>query len=88
MNNGEEVGPFPSHRIEVSDKVISSPAQSFYFMCGGALSSSLKVLERRGFIHGCKVARGAPVISHLLFADDSYLFFKASPDKNILHCYI
>ena len=29
-------------------------------------------------IHGVKIDRGAPSVSHLLFTDDSYLFFKAT----------
>jgi len=31
----------------------------------------------RGDIHGVRIARGAPPVSHLFFADDSLLFFKA-----------
>lgn len=31
-----------------------------------------------GDIHGCKIAIGAPVITHLFFADDCYLFFRAT----------
>ncbi|XP_019160491.1 PREDICTED: uncharacterized protein LOC109157065 [Ipomoea nil] len=34
--------------------------------------------QAQGFIHGYRVARGAPTISHLLFADDSLLFFKVN----------
>ena len=34
--------------------------------------------EARGALHGCLVCRNAPSISHLFFADDSYLFFKSS----------
>lgn len=33
--------------------------------------------EADGSLIGIKVARQAPMISHLLFADDSLLFFKA-----------
>ena len=34
--------------------------------------------EARGALHGYSVCRNAPSISHLFFADDSYLFFKIS----------
>ncbi|XP_019167878.1 PREDICTED: uncharacterized protein LOC109163584 [Ipomoea nil] len=34
--------------------------------------------QAKGLIHGCRVARGARPISHLFFADDSLLFFKAN----------
>ena len=29
-------------------------------------------------IHGIRICRGAPILSHLFFADDSFLFAKAS----------
>lgn len=35
-------------------------------------------------MHGCTIARGAPVISHFLFPDDCYFFFKAA---GINECY-
>lgn len=34
--------------------------------------------EAVGLIHECTIARSAPSVSHLLFADDCYLFFKAN----------
>lgn len=38
----------------------------------------LKQYEDNGLIHGFRVARGTPSVSHLFFADDCYFFFKAS----------
>ena len=29
-------------------------------------------------LHGVRVARNAPMVSHLFFADDSFLFFRAN----------
>lgn len=37
--------------------------------------------EERGKIHGIRVARRAPAVSHLLFADDALLFFKANKQE-------
>lgn len=56
------------------------------------LSCSLKKAEETGHINGCKISRTAPTISHLLFADDSFLFFRANMGeaqriKNILNTY-
>ena len=41
----------------------------------------LKEAEARGDFHGCRISRGAPCISHLLFVDDSFLFFNASDQE-------
>jgi len=43
-------------------------------------------------IHGIKVCRGAPLLTHLLFADDCFLFCRANISeynrlKNILQKY-
>lgn len=35
-------------------------------------------VERKGFIHGAQVAKEAPTISHLFFADDNFLFYRAN----------
>lgn len=34
-----------------------------------------------GAIHGCKIANGAPIVTHLFFVDDCYLFFRATVQK-------
>ncbi|KAL8158305.1 hypothetical protein AgCh_002851 [Apium graveolens] len=49
-----------------------------YILCVEGLSSIIRRNEAVGLIHGCVIARGAPAISHLLFADDCYLFFRAA----------
>jgi hypothetical protein len=42
------------------------------------LSALIKKSIGRGEIHGIKICRGAPLVSHLLFADDRFLFCRAS----------
>lgn len=49
-----------------------------YILCAEGLSGMIRRYEENGLIHGCKVARGAPAVSHLLFADYCYFFFRAS----------
>lgn len=49
-----------------------------YIMCAEGLSAIIRRHDSAGLIHGCTIARGAHTISHLLFADDCYFFFKAT----------
>ncbi|XP_019172478.1 PREDICTED: uncharacterized protein LOC109167861 [Ipomoea nil] len=63
-----------------------------FIICAEGLSLLLQQVQNRGLIHGCRVARGAPPISHLFFTDDSLLFFRAnrheaSEIKNCLQLY-
>ena len=72
IQDGCEVGPIvPGRGLRQGDPI--SPY--LFIMCVEGLSSLLRKYELRGLIHGCKVARNAPMISHLFFADDSFLFF-------------
>lgn len=48
------------------------------FLCAESFSALLKKVVAQGSIHGCQVARGAPTISNLFFADDGLLFFKSN----------
>ena len=76
--NGELVGPISLGRgVRQGDPL--SPYLFIIFAEG--LSALLKEAEARGDLHGCRVSRGAPCISHLLFADDSFLFFNASDQE-------
>lgn len=63
-----------------------------YIMCVEGLSSIIRRNEGAKLLHGCMIANEAPILSHLLFEDDCYLFFKATRAeadvmKRILHRY-
>lgn len=42
-----------------------------FILCANIMLSQEVKLQN---IHGLKVARGAPIISHMFFADDNFLF--------------
>lgn len=55
------------------------PLSPFLFILGAKVLSRLFAqAEGRGELHGIKVARQSSTISHLLFADDLMVFFRAS----------
>ncbi|XP_017217507.1 uncharacterized protein LOC108195085 [Daucus carota subsp. sativus] len=69
------------------------PLSSYLLLvCMEGLTSIIKEYERKGLITGIKVARGAPTVTHMFFADDSYIFCKATKEDaehvmNILSTY-
>lgn len=74
LHQGEVFGELmPQKGIRQGDPI--SPY--IYILCAEGLSSIIKRHEEMGLIHGIKIARRAPSVSHLLFADDCYFFFKA-----------
>uniref|UniRef100_A0A5B7AER2 Reverse transcriptase domain-containing protein n=1 Tax=Davidia involucrata TaxID=16924 RepID=A0A5B7AER2_DAVIN len=52
-----------------------------FILCAEAFSALPRKAEGENKIHGIAVARNAPKISHLFFADDSLLFAKAIEDQ-------
>ncbi|KAL9230819.1 hypothetical protein vseg_006119 [Gypsophila vaccaria] len=63
-----------------------------YILCAEALSGMIRRAVERRAISGVKVARRAPIIFHLLFADDSIIFTTATEReartvKDILRIY-
>ncbi|KAL8134789.1 hypothetical protein AgCh_009705 [Apium graveolens] len=87
--NGAKIGPItPSRGIRQGD-----PLSPYLFLfCVEGLSLALSKAVSEDVVHGIKVSISAPVISHLLFADDSFLFFRATSHeamavKNILEEY-
>ncbi|XP_019183955.1 PREDICTED: uncharacterized protein LOC109178858 [Ipomoea nil] len=49
-----------------------------FILCAKALSILLQQAEASGDIHGVKVARGSPAVTHLFFANGSLWFFTAN----------
>jgi hypothetical protein len=71
--NGTVMSPFlPSRGLCQGDPLLPY----LFLLVADYLSAFVKNYERQGLISGIRVSRRGPSISHLLFADDSILFFK------------
>lgn len=72
---GNEVGPIlPGRGLRQGDPI--SPYQ--FLICVEGLSALIHKKQVTGAIQGCKIANGAPIINHLFFVDDCYLFLRAT----------
>jgi hypothetical protein len=76
--NGNRLQSFkPSRGIRQEDPIYPY----LFLLAAEGLSCLLKSRHQSSLFTGIKVAPSAPVVSHLLFADDSLLFFKASTES-------
>src|ERR1044072_261040 len=74
MLNGNPQSPFSPHRgLHQGDPL--SPY--LFIICGEVLSDMIKRSILNNSLRGINFARGALVISHLLFADDCVIFAQA-----------
>lgn len=73
--NQESEGPIlPGRGLRQGDPL--SPY--LFILCAQGLTSLIEKAERRGDLHGVRVCTGAPTFTHLLFADDCFLFCRAT----------
>lgn len=71
LHNGEVFGDVhPQRGIRQVDPI----STYLYILCVESLSAIIRRYEETGLIHGCKIARGDPSVSHLLFDDDCYFY--------------
>ncbi|XP_062021069.1 uncharacterized protein LOC133737557 [Rosa rugosa] len=79
--NGEVRGYVrPSRGIRQGDPL--SPY--LFILCAEGLSSLIEFFAQQQWIHSIKVTPTAPILHHLLFADDSFLFGSATEEEYIL----
>ncbi|KAL9674277.1 hypothetical protein QQ045_030548 [Rhodiola kirilowii] len=67
----------PSRGLRQGDPI--SPY--LFLICAEWLTYTLNKYQEIGLIKGIKICRGAPVITHLMFADDSLLLLNARKDS-------
>ncbi|KAL8158345.1 hypothetical protein AgCh_002874 [Apium graveolens] len=76
--NGAQIGPItPRRGLRQGD-----PLSPYLFLfCVEGLSRLIKDASARSKIHGCQITLQAPAITHLLFADDNFLFCRADIEE-------
>jgi hypothetical protein len=75
LMNFDRVGPIVPDRGLLQGDPLSP---YLFILVAEGLSTLIHKAINRGDIHGVQVCRGAPVVSHLLFADDCFLFCRAN----------
>ncbi|CAL1372514.1 unnamed protein product [Linum trigynum] len=81
--NGQSAGYFPSSRgLRQGDPL--SPL--LFALCTEGFTALIKAAIMNHRLHGVRMNSRCPMVSHLLFADDSFLFLRASQrdDVNLL----
>ncbi|MCI04126.1 RNA-directed DNA polymerase (Reverse transcriptase), partial [Trifolium medium] len=75
LMNYDKAGPiYPGRGLRQGDPL--SPY--LFIIVAEGLTTLINQAIGRGDMHGVKICRGAPMVSHLLFANDCFLFCRAS----------
>ncbi|XP_074353914.1 uncharacterized protein LOC141690814 [Apium graveolens] len=78
VHGTREMGPiFPTRGIHQGDPL--SPY--LFILCAEGLTALIRKYEAQKFIHGIKMCRRAPIITHMLFADDSSIYCKENTEE-------
>lgn len=85
LYEGKKVGPIvPCRGLRQGDPL----SLYLFIICAEGLSFLIRRQERNGLLHGVRIAKRAPTVSHLFFADDSFLFFRANNNEASLIKYL
>uniref|UniRef100_A0A803NXZ1 Reverse transcriptase domain-containing protein n=1 Tax=Cannabis sativa TaxID=3483 RepID=A0A803NXZ1_CANSA len=78
VHGRDVLGPInPSKRICQGDPI--SPY--LFIICAKGFLALIRLYEEKKWIHGCRVVRRAPFVTHMLFADDSFLYCTATREE-------
>lgn len=79
--NGSSIGPITLKRGLCQDDPL---LPYLIFLCVEGLSSSITNAANADRSYGGKISSSAPAVSHLLFTDDNFLFFKAIKEETLV----
>ncbi|CAM8900015.1 unnamed protein product [Rhodiola kirilowii] len=81
------------YRVKINDNISDiikprrglrqgDPISSYLFLiCAEWLTHTIRMYQELGLIEGIKICKGAPVVLHLMLADDCMIFLKARQDS-------
>lgn len=78
--HGSSIGPVVSKRRLRQD---DPPSPYLFLLCVEGLSIFISKVVNSGRLHGCMISPSAPFVSHLLFANDGFLFFRSMRDESL-----
>lgn len=79
--NGTSVGPIiPKCGLRQGDHL----TPYLFLLCVEGLFKSITIAAANRILSGCKLSPSAPAVTHLHFADDIFLFFKATREQSVV----